>query len=195
MTYAQTTQDIKAAVRAIKQGRIVAFPTNTAYGLAADALQGHALQRLRNLKQRPADKTFSVFIKDDLWDKFLNLTGQEKKYLSQNKNQPLTLLIQPKPPLAHLSQNGLIGLRVIDHPLMQELADAVEVPLTATSANISGQEACYTPACIERAFPGQIDETTYDLSLACILDAGQLPQKPPSTIVKLVDGKPKTIDR
>jgi len=195
MTYAQTTQDIKAAVRAITQGRIVAFPTSTAYGLAADALQGHALQRLRNLKQRPDDKTFSVFIKKELWPKYLDLTDDEKKFLQKSAGQPITLLVKPTLSLQHLAQDGLVGLRVIDHPLMQELADAAKVPLTATSANISGRPSCYTPACILDNFPGKLDATTYDLSLALILDAGQLPKKQPSAIVKLVNGKIQTLDR
>lgn len=194
MTYAESTQDIKSAIRAIKQGRVVAFPTNTTYGLAVDALQGHALQRLRNLKQRPDKKTFSVFLNSSLYEKYFYLTEDEKKFLEE-KNQIFTLLVKPKPTLAHLAQDGLVGLRVIDHPLMQKLADAATVPLTATSANISGRAPCYTPACIRAHFPGKLDESTYDLSLALILDGGQLPQRLPSTIAKLVDGKIQPLKR
>lgn len=189
MTYPQSTQDLPIIVRAIKQGRVVAFPTGTAYGLAVDALQGHSLQRLRHLKRRPQEKSFSVFIKETLWKKFLQLTGEENALLRQMSGQPLTLLVKPKPSLAHLTQDGLIGLRVIDHPLMQKLAAAVPLPLTATSANISGQDPCFAPACIQQQFPGKIDATTYDLSLAVILDAGELPKRPPSTIAKLVNGQ------
>jgi len=189
MTYPQITQDLPIAIRAVKQGRVVAFPTGTAYGLAVDTLQGHSLQRLRNLKQRPQEKSFSVFMKEALWEKFLQLTAEENALLRQMSGQPLTLLVKPKPPLAHLSPDSLVGLRVIDHPLMQGLADAVLLPLTATSANISGQDPCFTPACIQQQFPGKIDATTYDLSLAAILDAGELPKSPPSTIAKLINGQ------
>lgn len=189
MVYTQSTQGLPLAVRAISQGRVVAFPTGTAYGLAVDALQGHALQRLRNLKQRPQEKTFSVFVNETLWEKFLQLTAEENALLRRLSGQPLTLLVKPKPPLTHLSQHGLVGLRVIDHPLMRGLAAAVRAPLTATSANVSGQDPCFTPACLRRQFPGKIDATTYDLSLAVILDAGELPKSPPSTIAKLVNGQ------
>ncbi|MFH1354339.1 MAG: L-threonylcarbamoyladenylate synthase [bacterium] len=185
MTYAQTTQDIKAAVFAIRQGRVVAFPTGTSYGLAADVLQGHSLQRLRNLKQRPDGKTFSIFLTPSLHGKYLKLTDDEERYLAENTNQPVTLLVKSKSSLEHLARDGLIGLRIIDHPLMQELADAAGVPLTATSANISGRPPCYTPTCVLDNFPGKLDATTYDLSLALILDGGQLPHRPTSTIVKL----------
>src|SRR3989344_4484300 len=186
--YLALMQDPRLAARYIVDGRIVAFPTGTAYGLAVDALQGHSLQRLRNLKQRPQEKSFSVFMKEILWEKFLQLTAEENALLRQLSGQPVTLLVKPKPSLAHLAQDGLIGLRVIDHPLMQGLAAAVSTPLTATSANLSGQDPCFAPACIRQQFPGKIDDSTYDLSLAVILDAGTLPKNSPSTIAKLING-------
>lgn len=176
-------------------GRLVAFPTGTAYGLAADALQGFALQRLRNLKNRPAEKSFTVFLTESLWNKFFDLTPAELALLQSHRNQPLTLLVRPRPALAHLAQDSRVGLRVIDHPMMQSLADDFDVPLTATSANKYGQPPCYSPTEIEKAFPYLIDHHhTYDLSLAAILDAGLLPANPPSTILRL-DGDKITIIR
>lgn len=196
--YTKITKDVGEAVKIIRGGRVVAFPTGTSYGLAVDTLQGHALQRLRNLKQRPSEKTFTVFLKESLWDSFFNLTEQEHALLPAMRGKPLTLLVHPKEDLAHLSQDGRVGVRIIDHPLMQQLADAVGVPLTATSANISGQEACYDLACIQRTFPGRLDpnstaygdigragDTTYDLSLGCILDGGTLPKRKATTVARL----------
>ncbi len=204
--YSTITKDIKTAVAFLDQGRIVAFPTGTSYGLAADTQQGHALQRLRNLKGRPQDKALTVFMAEKLWPKFIDLTAPEKNLLSKTKNQPLTLLVRPKKPLEHLSRNGLVGLRVIDHPLMKKLGEAVNVPLTATSANLSGEEPCLSPSCVQKHFPGKLDpsskyygdiapagDTTYDLSLACVLDAGELPPSQPSTIAAIEFGEIKII--
>ena len=195
----QLTTDISLAVKIIQQGRVVAFPTGTAYGLAVDALQGHALQRLRNLKQRSLQKTFTVFMHQELWEQFLELTVEEKEVLSSLKQNPFTLLVKPKSALAHIAQDGFIGLRVIDHPIMQQLAEAVDVPLTATSANKSEQSACYDPACLQEQFPSRIDlepnephsagETTYNLSLGLILDGGQLPSNQASTIAQIDHGE------
>lgn len=185
MSYSFRTHDIKQALGVVQSGRVVAFPTGTSYGLAVDALQGFALQRLRNLKQRPEEKTFTIFLATKNWDTYLQLTADERQFLKKWANQPLTLLVTPTAMLAHLAENGLIGVRVIDHPIMAELANAVTVPLTATSANISGHEACFSPECIEQKFTGKVDETTYDLSLGCILEAGELPPSQPSTIAKL----------
>lgn len=185
----------KPAVEPLRQGRIVAFPTSTAYGLAADARQGFALQRLRNLKNRPTEESFTVFLKETRWDEFFDLTPQERKLLQTNQNQPLTLLVRPKPSLEHLAQDNRVGLRIIDHPLMQELADEFAGPLTATSANKSGEPPNYSPDEIEKAFPYLIDNyNTYDLSLAAIIDAGPLPPNPPTTIARL-DGEKITIVR
>lgn len=201
------TQNVAQAARLILAGRLVAFPTGTSYGLAADTQQGWALQRLRNLKMRPTAKTFTVFMNAELWDKFLLLRDEERQCLKKMAQQPLTLLVRPAEELSHLAHQGLIGLRVIDHPLMEQLAQAANIPLTATSANRSGQPACFSPAAIKRSFTNPLPDvqlheaeprgasgTTYDLSLAAILDGGLLPPRPPTTIVRL-DGTRATIIR
>lgn len=194
LPYSLVTTDVKKATAFIaEEGRVVAFPTSTSYGLAADALQGFALRRLRNLKKRPDHKTFTIFLDPAHYATYLNLSGREQKLLSALKNKPLTLLVKPKKSLAHLAQHGLIGLRVIDHPLMAKLASAAARPLTATSANVSGAEPCLNPACIQKQFPGRLDETTYDLSLAAILDGGELSPALPTTIAQIDNGAIKII--
>lgn len=187
--YAKLTTDLTLAARYLAAGRIVAFPTGTSYGLAADALQGHALIRLRQLKQRPAEKPFSIFMAPPLWDKYLILSTAERDLLVHFSRQPLTLLVKPHADLSHLAKAGLVALRLCDHPLMTALANAVDIPLTASSANVSGQPACFDLPCLSRAFPGQITPSVYDLSLACIIDAGSLPGRPPTTIASLVNGQ------
>lgn len=205
--YPLVTKEVEPAVAAITSGRVVAFPTGTSYGLAVDALQGHALQRLRNLKGRNVEKTFTIFLREELWDAYAILTDAEKTFLRTHAGKPVTLLVKPTAALAHIAQENLIGLRCIDHPVMEALAQAVDVPLTATSANSSGQPACYDTACIQTYFPGLLDpqdtrhgdieraqKTTYDLSLACILDGGMLTTRGASTILKLTNtGTPNII--
>lgn len=193
--YIKLTHNVQKATDYIRQGRIVAVPTGTAYALAADALQGHALQRLRILKKRPQEKTFTVFLRDDLLHRYFEISEDEQKLWEKYQGQPLTLLLEPKESIQHLAQAGRIGLRMIDHPLMQALADATQVPLTATSANISGEPPCYSLDCILKNFPATSEpfNTTYNLSLAAILDSGELPQNPPTTILKFENGEMKII--
>jgi len=196
--YAIITKDITQAAKYIHEGRVVAFPTGTCYGLAANALDGYALQRLRNIKNRPEEKTFTVFMTNKLQAKYLDLTDPEKALLAKMADQPLTLLVKPASPLQYLAANNLIGLRVIDHPLMQKLAEVTKLPLTATSANRSGEPPCSSPTRVTKAFPGllpdsYLDEedpqgasgTTYDLSLAAVIDGGKLPPSQPTTIAQL----------
>ncbi|MBI4022340.1 MAG: L-threonylcarbamoyladenylate synthase [Candidatus Andersenbacteria bacterium] len=193
-----STIEISKAAAIIQQGRLVAFPTSTSYGLAADALQGHALQRLRNLKGRPQDKPFTVFMKPSLYTMHVLLTDLERTVCQEFTGRPLTLLVTPRASLMHIAKNGLVGLRSIDHPLMAQLAAAVDVPLTATSANFSGGPPCYSPPCIRATFlnplpdnrlgeanPRGASGTTYDLSLGAILDGGELPPRLPTTIARL----------
>lgn len=200
------TKDTSIAAKFLAEGRIIAFPTGTFYGLAVNALEGYALQRLRNLKGRPDEKTFTVFLADKIWKEHLDLTEAEKQFLANTTNKPLTLLVKPRPSLQHLASNNLIGLRVIDHPIMQELAQKTSLPLTATSANKTGATPCSSPQCIQTTFPGllpddQINETdpkgasgaTYDLSLATIIDDGQLLPSKPTTIARLSNSVIKII--
>ena len=121
-----------------------------------------------------------------LWETYLELSPLERVFLQQHAGAALTLLVQPSASLAHLAHEGKIGLRVIDHPLMQALAESTQVPLTATSANSAGEPACYDVHCISAAFPGKQD-TTYELSLGCILDGGTLLSKSASTVAQLTD--------
>lgn len=189
VAHPERSQDIARASYFLAQGRVVAFPTGTSYGLAVDALKGWALQRLRQLKQRPQEKTFTVFLPRSAWPLYLHLEPLEQQVLERLADQPLTLLVRPRAPLAHLAVGSRIGIRHIDHPLMQALADHWDGPLTATSANRAGRPPCYTPEAIIKEFPAVTDDTTYDLALAAILDAGPLPTAPPTTIARLDDGQ------
>lgn len=196
-------RDMAKAVEIIQEGRVVGVPTGTSYGLAADALQGNALQRVRNLKKRPAEKTFTVFLQKKLWRGYFTLSDEEEALLARYEGEALTLLLKPKEALEHLAQEGRVGLRMIDHSLMQKLAEAVEVPLTATSANVSDMPPCYDPPCLQQTFPWVLDAsdpalrragaTTYDLSLGYILDGGKLTSGTMSTIVRLKKGKPHIV--
>ena len=206
MTSPIITKSPSKAASYISEGRIIAFPSNTSYGLAVNALDGHALQRLRNLKNRSDEKTFTIFLAPAIQSKYLDLTDTEQRIISKMTNKPLTLLVKPKASLQHLAKKGLIGLRVIDHSLMKKLAIQTMLPLTATSANKTGKPPCSSPQCIIKAFPGLLPDnelnepdpqgasgTTYDLSLAAILDAGKLPQSQATTIAQLLNTKVKII--
>ena len=201
-SHVRLTKEVTEATRVIAEGRVVAVPTGTSYAFAVDALQGWALQRLRIVKGRPQEKSFTVFMNEELWAEHLELTDQEQHLLTNMAEQPLTLLVKPQASLEHLAQDGRIGLRVIDHQLMDDFAKAAKVPLTATSANRSGMEACYETECVRKLSPGIVPDelldeatprgasgTTYNLSLAAVLDGGSLSHTEPTTLARIRDGK------
>lgn len=169
------TNDLNKVVNSINDNAVVAFPTGTVYGLAVNALSKQALSALRILKKRPKEKTFTVFLNSFLIDEFFEVTPQEKKIIDRAKNMPLTILLKPKEALRHLALDGRVGLRSIDNPLMEALSEAVSFPLTATSANIAGQEPCLTPTCVAESLP--------DIEL--IYGHTELSASEPSTIVVL----------
>lgn len=191
------TSEVAEAVATIKSGRVAALPTGTSYALAVDALQGHALQRLRNVKRRPAEKSFTVCLAQELWEMHLSLSSAERRLLTRAEEEaaPLTLLVQPRASLAHIAHDGRLGIRAVDHPLLRAVVAMTAVPLTATSANVTGEEPCVSAQCVLQTFPGLLDPhdpaiaragaTTYDLSLGCVLDAGELTPALPSTIAYL----------
>ena len=172
------TNDLSKVVKGIESNEVIAFPTGTVYGLAVNALSEVALSNLRIIKNRPKEKSFTVFLNDSGISNFFEISKQENLFLKRAKNLPLTILLKPKEPLSHLAQDGFVGLRVVDHPLMQSLAESVRYPLTATSANLSGQEACLSPRCIKEKMP----------HVRCILGDNELQPTKPSTIMRLHDG-------
>lgn len=169
------TNDLEKVVKAIQVNKIVAFPTGTVYGLAGNALSTEALNSLRIIKKRPKEKTFTVFLDDSRIDDFFEVTSYEKKLIDRAGNAPLSILLKPKAALQHLAFDGLVGLRLIDHPLMKALSEVVSYPLTATSANLAGEEACVTPECIVDNLPG----------VELVYGGTELVASKPSSIIRL----------
>lgn len=167
---------LTAAVEAIRRGEIVAFPTDTLYGLAVDPRSDTALEALFALKGRSADRIVAL-IGASLAQaaEVAEITGTARRLADRFWPGPLTLVVAARGPLAALarSADGLVGIRVPDHPVARALAEACGHALTATSANLSGAPATSSPDQIAHALP--------DVSV--LVDAGPSPGGPPSTLI------------
>jgi L-threonylcarbamoyladenylate synthase len=176
------------AARILAQGGIVACPTETFYALAADAWQETALQRLFNIKGRPADKAVLVLVADrDMAAAVAeHFTPMAEKAMSLFWPGPLTLILPAKAGLPALltAQTGTIGIRQSGHPLARRLCQLYGRPLTGTSANLSGREPLSRAAEIEL----ELDELV-DL----ILENGPCPGGLPSTILNVAQEPPRLI--
>jgi len=161
------------AVSLLAHGQIVAYPTGTSYGLGVNALDERAIGRLSDTKQRPEDKMYTVLLPRNEPQRFVAWTEREQQVLARLQDRPLTLLVKAKPPLAHLAKEGRVGIRTSDHPFTKLLADLLPFPITATSANISGESAACSPSDIEALTQG---------ARMYVIEGGTLPRCVPSTV-------------
>lgn len=169
------------AVVALRDGQVVAFPTDTLYGLAADPRSEKALDRLFALKGREADRRVALIAAHyDQADAVGEFNDAARRLAERFWPGPLTLLVQSRPGVSERSRsaNGLIGIRVPDHAVARALAEVFGHAVTATSANRTGEPARSAPDQVAAALP----------SIDVLVDAGPSPGGPPSTMVQ-ADGE------
>ncbi len=179
---------VDEASRLIRAGGVVAFPTDTLYGLAADPFSPAAVQRVFDVKGRGAERALPLVAADvsQIEDRIGALSPLTVRLARRFWPGPLTVLI-PAP--ATLGPNvtggtGRVGVRVPDHPVARALCRACGGPLIATSANRSGEPATEEPDEVIRTLGNVIDG---------ILDGGRAPGGPPSTVIDLAGEAPRLV--
>ena len=160
-----TAAKISAAVAKISVGEVVAIPTDTLYGLAADALNPDAVERVYTVKGRPADLPLPVLVSG--WEQVsqvANLRGSvatlARTLAARFWPGSLTLVLPAMPGLpARLTANrDTIAVRMPDHPVPLTLARELGRPITGTSANPSGQPDITDPGELRRVLGGLVDD-------------------------------------
>jgi L-threonylcarbamoyladenylate synthase len=152
---------LSSAAKAIKDGRIVAFPTETVYGLGADALNPAAVEKIFIAKGRPNDNPLIVHIADK--EKVCELTKDipEKAMPLMDKlwPGPLTLVFRKNNIIPDAITAGLdtVAIRMPEHPVARELIRLAGVPVAAPSANISGRPSTTTAQHVINDLDGKID--------------------------------------
>jgi L-threonylcarbamoyladenylate synthase len=163
---------------ALRQGRVVAYPTETLYGLGVDPFREEALDRLYVLKGRPAEMPVSILVKDVAMLREIahDLPGPAMRLVEAFLPGPLTLILRAHPRLPErlTSGTGKIGIRISSHPFMRHLFSRYSAPITTTSANPTGMPNARDATEILAYFPEGID---------CILDGGPVPGILGSTVV------------
>jgi L-threonylcarbamoyladenylate synthase len=174
-----------AAVSAIQGGGVVAFPTDTLYGLGADPRSSTAVRRIFQLKGRPHDQPIPL-IADSLSQvegHAGRLTPLARRLALQCWPGPLTLVIAASPDLCPdvTGGTGTVAVRVPDHPVARALARGVGHPVTSTSANRSGSPPSSSAEEVAVGLGDLID---------VLVDAGPSPGGLPSTIVDVTGTEP-----
>jgi L-threonylcarbamoyladenylate synthase len=178
---------IKAA-EIIARGGVVAFRTDTFYGLGADPLSPDAVRKIRELKGREEGKPILLLI-SDFSEAASFITKQSELFRDVAKRfwpGPLTLIGATRPELSSelTSGTGTIGVRLPDDENVRALVRACGGALTATSANISGSPPARTAKEVENYFSNGID---------LIIDGGEVITMLPSTVLDLSEPEPRLI--
>lgn len=179
---------LEIAIKALKQGGVIAFPTETSYGLACDMTNKDAVLKVYAIKNRPADKPLSALVSSiEMAEEYVELSEQARKLAKEYWPGALTIIFRATnhesritKKLFLLPNQNTIAMRVSSHPVAQELVKNLGKPISATSANIAGETNIYDPKELIQQFENNKNKP--DL----VIDAGVLEQIPPSTIVKVV---------
>ncbi|NJE47420.1 threonylcarbamoyl-AMP synthase [Thermococcus sp. GR7] len=175
---------IKIAAKFILEGKLVAFPTETVYGLGADALNEEAARRIFEAKGRPADNPLIVHIADfDDLKKLAREIPDEARLLAEKFwPGPLTVVLPKKEEVPTVTTGGLdtVAVRMPAHPIALALIRA-STPIAAPSANISGKPSPTLAEHVIDDFYGKIE---------CIIDGGETKIGVESTVVDLSGEKP-----
>ena len=165
----------------LNAGGVVAFPTDTFYGLGVNPYNKSAVDKIYKIKGRDPEKPLLLLI--DSIAKLENLVEEPSatciKLMQVFWPGPLTLLFKPKPSSIHENITAdLIGIRQPGNPITRKILSALDHPLTAPSANISGGTPATTPQQVQDAFGKKVE---------LILDAGECKGGKPSTLVNATD--------
>ncbi len=181
---------IKDLVSTIKSGNLIIFPTETLYGIGADALNSSAVDKIFKAKKRPESKPILVLIsKLEMLDYLVcEIPDVAKKLINRFWPGPLTIIFKKKENVPkELNPNGnTIAVRMTSSKLAQKIIDLCECPITAPSANISGKEPIKNSGEAMSEFV-DCDEIGY------MIEDDQMTQSKPSTIVDVSDGDLKII--
>lgn len=188
---ASGSSGVAEAVALLKQGQVVALPTETVYGLAGNAFSPQAVASIFETKGRPLSDPLIVHLLDVSWlDRMVTLSPDLKKRVMALAETfwpgPLTLLLPKKESVPDLVTAGLetVAVRVPAHPLMREILAATDLPLAAPSANRFGRISPTTASDVLAELEGRI---------SLILDGGSCHYGLESTIVWLYEDLEKNL--
>ena len=155
-----TKKDSAQIIEILNRGGVVAFPTDTVYGLAVRYDLKEAILKMKEAKQRPETKPFPMMVSSKAQIERVAVTdARSQKLIDQWMPGALTLVFKKRPEVDELVTNGFptIGIRMPDDEFVLEIINRVGVPLLVPSANLSGQPSCTTSEEVLKQLDGRID--------------------------------------
>lgn len=182
--YEPTEENIKRAAELIKSGETVAFPTETVYGLGANAYDAEAVKKIFAAKGRPADNPLIVHISD--MEMLKGITSEVPEYAFRLADKfwpgPLTMIMPKSQKIPHVTSGGLdtVGVRFPSNPVAKELIRLSGLPIAAPSANSSGRPSPTNAGRVYEDMSGKIP---------AIIDGGECDIGLESTVIALSGNK------
>jgi len=179
---------LKRAGDAIRRGGLVGFPTETVYGLAADAFNKDAVKRVFEVKGRPADNPLPVQVASQ--DEVIRLVAEipevAERLMKAFFPGPLTLVLKASGAVSEIvtAGTGKVGIRMPDHPVALGLIRSAGTPIVAPSANMSGEPPPTTSQEVLAYLDGKIE---------ILLDAGPTKLRLASTVVDVTETPPRIL--
>jgi len=183
-----TQQQIQVAIEVLKEGGTVAFPTDTVYGIGANALMDRAVEKVYQVKQRPRHIAMPLLLAEKSELVGVAAPVPEIAWRLANHFWPggLTLVLRKNPLLSTLATAGgyTVAVRIPNHSIPIALICGLGVPLTGTSANLSGKPSPVTAEEVYRQIGDRVD---------LIVDGGRCPGAIESTVVDLTEKVPRIV--
>jgi len=185
---AHNKHDIERAGELLREGGLVAIPTETVYGLAANALDGTAVKRIYAAKGRPSDNPLIVHVSgfSQIAPLVREVPDAARKCAEAFWPGPLTMILEKSELIPPETSGGLgtVALRLPAHPAARAVIEAAGVPLAAPSANLSGRPSPTTFAHVRADLNGKVE---------ALLDGGDCQVGVESTVISLVGGTPRVL--
>ena len=171
---------VRLAAYVMRNGGIVVYPTETSYGLGVVAKDRKAVKRLRKAKRMPNNKPISIIVNSlENAKKFGKIGRNAVRLVKKFMPGPLTIVVPKKKSLPNELSKKTVAFRISAHKFAHELCKEMKTAITATSANLHKEEACFSAEEAERVMGNRI---------SIIIDAGNLRKISPSTIFDTVNG-------
>ncbi len=173
---------VERVVEVLKQGGVIAYPTDTTYGIGCDIFNKKGVKKIYQIKQRDPRKPFS-FICADISDvsNYAQVSNMAFKVMKRHLPGPYTFVLEATRIVPDLvtTRQRTVGIRIPDNEIALSIVRQLGHPLVTTSANLSGEEVLHDPAEIDEKFGRMLD---------LVVDGGVL-LGDPSTVISLVNDK------
>ena len=169
-------ESVYRACKILKRGGIIAYPTDTIYGLGVDPEISHAVERLYELKERSEEKSVSLMFsgKEMLYQHFRDVSPLEKRAIDNLLPGAITIVLNN--PADKIYPNETVGVRIPNKDFCRKLVEVYGKPITTTSVNKSGMPPAMSAFEVKTYFTDKID---------LILDGGELSQSEGSTVIRI----------